>query len=106
VGTNRPQFEMDGVSASSDLLIEPDSQGDLGVGGNVSVCPFPRQGVWMDPGMLHAVMAVTCSCVTGWKFVDMKRIEDDDCVRRIMNWELELLRRRKKNPDGPFENPG
>ena len=67
---------------------------------------FPGQGVWMDPGTVHAVMAVTCSCVTGWEFVDMKWIEDDDCVRRIMGWELELLRRRKKNPDGPYRKSG
>lgn len=61
----------------------------------MSVTPLEgHKGVLLDPGMIHAVMSVENSAISGWDFVKSAWLRSDD-VRRQMLWEGDLAKKQE-----------
>jgi len=61
---------------------------------------FRGEGIYIDPGVPHAVISINNSAVSGWDYVDSNWL-DDNTVKMRMGWEHDLMRDRKAQ-DIPF----
>ena len=66
---------------------------------------FRGEGIYIGPGVPHAVISINNSAISGWDYVDSNWI-DDDTVRMRMGWEHDLMRDRKTQEVPFFESIG